>query len=115
MCHPAWRRAHAPAPFPRELVRVRRVRDRLDRDAATRAQAAHDGAPRLPLDLAALAACSGLPEAQLAGEFTRAYGVSPEAYLSTCEGGTAAGVELPLGVLLREHIRVVGGLRVSSG
>jgi hypothetical protein len=90
MCHPAWGRAHAPAPFPRELVRVRRAKDRIDRDAARRAQAAHDGAPRLPLDLTALAACSGLPQAQLAGEFTRAYGVSPEAYLSACEGGTAA-------------------------
>jgi hypothetical protein len=90
MCHPAWAPAHAPAwapahapaRYPYELVRVRQVRDRLDRDRARTVPAAHDGARRLPLDVAALAACSGIPPAQLTREFTRAYGVSPEEYAS---------------------------------
>lgn len=82
MCHPAWAAAHAPAPYPYELVRVRRVRDLLDRDRARTVPAAHDGARRLPLDVAALAACSGIPPAQLTREFRRAYGVSPEEYAS---------------------------------
>ncbi|GAB2744768.1 hypothetical protein GCM10027090_14750 [Sinomonas soli] len=84
MCHPAWAPARAPAPCPRELVRVRRLRDLIDRDDARRVRAAHDGARRLPLDVAAfaLAACSGIPAAQLTREFTCAYGVSPEEYAS---------------------------------
>lgn len=59
MCHPAWGPAHAPAPYPRELERVRRLRDAIDRDA-------HDDAWRLPPDVAA--------------EFTRAYGMPPGEY-----------------------------------
>ena len=81
MCHPAWGPAHAPAPYPRDLARVRRVRDLIDRDDAW------------PLDVNALALGSGIPAVQLAREFTRAYGLSPHAYLSARrQAQGAAGV-----------------------
>lgn len=66
MCRPAG--ARAPAPYPRELVRVRQVRDRIDRDGV------------LPLDIAALAEDAGIPAGELVPEFTRAYGMPPAAY-----------------------------------
>ncbi|AMM31200.1 hypothetical protein SA2016_0504 [Sinomonas atrocyanea] len=82
MCHPAWGPARSPAPAPRELVGVRRLRDLIDRDGARRFRAAHDRARRLPFDVAALALAAGIPPAQLTREFTHAYGASPEEYAS---------------------------------
>lgn len=96
MCHPAWAPARAPAPYPRELVRVRRVRDLIDRDLGATAQAAHDGARRLPLDVAVLASRTGISEGALVREFTRAYGMSPDTYAasrchSLCPAGSSSG------------------------
>jgi AraC-like DNA-binding protein len=71
MCHPAWGPAHAPAPYPRDLPGVRRVRDLIDRDYAQQ-----------PLDVDALALGAGMPAGQLTGEFIHAYGMSPHAYLT---------------------------------
>ncbi|MGT2463088.1 hypothetical protein [Sinomonas atrocyanea] len=56
MCHPAWGPARSPAPVPegrREGVPA------VDQQRLWDAEAAHDGARPLPLDVAALAACSG--------------------------------------------------------
>jgi hypothetical protein len=87
---------------------VRRLRDLIDRDSARRVRAAHDDDRRLPLDVAALAlaACSGIPPAQLTREFTRGYGVSPEEYASA--GGPAA-LGLPPGVAGLRGVRGVRG------
>lgn len=68
MCHPAWGPARSAAPGPegaRELDRAGRLRDLIDREGARTVQAAHDGARRLPLEVAALAACSGLPREEV--------------------------------------------------
>lgn len=75
MCHPAWGAAHAPAPYPRDLVRVRRLRDLIDRDT-------RDAAGRLPLDVAALASRAGVSEEGLAVEFAQAYGTSLHDYIA---------------------------------
>jgi AraC-like DNA-binding protein len=69
MCHPAWARARAEAKRLQDLVRLRRVRDRIDRDLAR------------PLDVLALARAADLPAGLLSREFRRAYGKSPYAYL----------------------------------
>ncbi|NUP75389.1 MAG: helix-turn-helix transcriptional regulator [Sinomonas sp.] len=81
MCHPAWGPAHAPAPHPRDLARVRRVRDLIDRDYAERA-----------LDVNALALGAGMPASQLTGEFTHAYGMSPHAYVAARRHERAAAL-----------------------
>ena len=75
MCHPAWGAAHAPAPYPRDLVRVRRLRDLIDRDT-------RDAAGRPPLDVAALASRAGVSEEGLALEFGRAYGIPLHDYIA---------------------------------
>lgn len=54
-----------------ELTRLRRVRDRIDRDYAE------------PLDVAALARGAGMSAGHLSREFKRAYGESPYSYLMT--------------------------------
>ena len=54
-----------------ELVRLRNVRDRIDRDYAQ------------PLDVEALARAVHLPAGQLTREFRRGYGDSPYGYLMT--------------------------------
>lgn len=69
MCHPAWGRALAEAQHLKDLARLRRVRDRIDREYA------------LPLDVAALARDADMPAGQLGRQFHRAYGRSPYAHL----------------------------------
>jgi AraC-like DNA-binding protein len=70
MCPPSWRRARAEAQHLRDLARLRRVRDRIDRDYAE------------PLDLEALARRVDMAPRHLFVEFRRAYGDSPDDYLS---------------------------------
>jgi AraC-like DNA-binding protein len=55
----------------RDLVRLRRVRDRIDRDYA------------LPLDVEALARGANMSAGHLSREFRRAYGEAPYGYLMT--------------------------------
>ncbi len=55
----------------RDLARLRRVRDRIDREYAQ------------PLDVAALARGADMSAGHLSREFRRAYGESPYAYLMT--------------------------------
>ena len=55
----------------RDLVRLRRVRDRIDRDYAE------------PLDVEALARGANMSAGHLSREFRRAYGESPYGYLMT--------------------------------
>ena len=55
----------------RELAKLRRVRDRIDREYAQ------------PLDVEALAAGVGMSAGHLSREFKAAYGESPYAYLMT--------------------------------
>ncbi|MFF7082401.1 hypothetical protein [Streptomyces lavendulae] len=69
MCHPAWGRARAAARHLDDLARLRRVRDRIDREYAR------------PLDVEALARGAGLPAGELSRRFRLAYGLSPYAYL----------------------------------
>ena len=63
----------APAPDPRlsDLARLRRVRDRIDRDYAQ------------PLDVEALARDAHMSAGHFSREFRRAYGESPYSYLMT--------------------------------
>ncbi|WP_299534285.1 helix-turn-helix transcriptional regulator [uncultured Streptomyces sp.] len=70
MCRPGWGRARAAAQRLAEFARLRRVRDRLDREYA------------LPLDMEALAREAGMPAGLLGRRFREAYGISPYAYLT---------------------------------
>ncbi|MCF3120866.1 helix-turn-helix transcriptional regulator [Streptomyces arenae] len=70
MCHPAWARARTAAQRLSDFARVRRVRDRIDREYA------------LPLDVEALARASDVPAGRLSRQFRLAYGTSPYAYLT---------------------------------
>ncbi|WP_349017177.1 hypothetical protein [Streptomyces luteolus] len=69
MCQPAWGRARAAAQRLEVFARLRRVRDRIDREYAR------------PLDAEALARTAGMPAARLGREFRMAYGMSPHAYV----------------------------------
>ncbi|WP_308355550.1 AraC family transcriptional regulator [Streptomyces sp. ODS05-4] len=69
MCHPSWGRARLAAQRLDQLVRLRRVRDRIEREYAR------------PLDVLALARAVDLPPGQLSRQFTLAYGASPYALL----------------------------------
>jgi AraC-like DNA-binding protein len=69
MCHPSWGRALTAAQRLHDLARLRRVRDRIDREDT------------LPLDIEALARGAGMPAGRLSHEFRLAYGRSPHAYL----------------------------------
>jgi AraC-like DNA-binding protein len=60
-----------PAPYTRQLVRLRRVRDRIDREYAR------------PLDVEALARGANMSAGHLSREFRAAYGDSPYSYLMT--------------------------------
>ena len=71
MCHPSWMRALAEAQRLRDLARLRRVRDRIDREYAQ------------PLDVEALARGAHMSAGHLSREFKLAYGESPYAYLMT--------------------------------
>ncbi|MFJ5156730.1 helix-turn-helix transcriptional regulator [Streptomyces sp. NPDC088353] len=96
MCHPAWRQALIAAQRLLDLARLRRVRDRIDREFTR------------PLDVEALARDAGIPPGQLSKQFRDAYGHSPYAYL------TARRVERAMALLrhgdhsLTELCRAVG-------
>ncbi|MFG2330019.1 hypothetical protein ACGFMM_10375 [Streptomyces sp. NPDC048604] len=69
MCQPAWARARIEAQRLTDYARLRRVRDRLDREYAR------------PLDVEALARAAGMTPAQLSSGFHEAYGMTPSAYV----------------------------------
>jgi AraC-like DNA-binding protein len=69
MCSPSWQRALTAAQHLRDLERLRRVRDRIDREYAQ------------PLDLEALARGQQMSAEHLTREFRKAYGESPHIYL----------------------------------
>ncbi|MFE9629611.1 helix-turn-helix transcriptional regulator [Streptomyces sp. NPDC006463] len=71
MCHPAWGRALTAAQRLSDLARLRRVRDRIDREYAQ------------PLNVEALALGANMPAGHLSRQFRLAYGQSPYAYLMT--------------------------------
>jgi AraC-like DNA-binding protein len=71
MCQPSWTRARAAAQNLNDLARLRRVRDRIDRE--------HE----LPLDVEALARGVHMSAGHLSRQFRLAYGESPYAYLMT--------------------------------
>lgn len=70
MCHPARARALTEAQHLEELARLRRVRDRIDREYTR------------PLDVEELARAAGMTAGLLARRFRLAYGSSPYAYLT---------------------------------
>ncbi len=69
MCHPAWARARLAAQRLNDFARLRRVRDRIDREYAQ------------PLSVEALARGADMPAGHLSRQFRLAYGASPYAYL----------------------------------
>jgi AraC-like DNA-binding protein len=71
MCHPSWTRALTAAQPLRDLARLRRVRDRIDREYAQ------------PLDVEALARAAYMSAGHLSRQFRLAYGESPYAYVMT--------------------------------
>ncbi|MFJ2770958.1 helix-turn-helix domain-containing protein [Streptomyces sp. NPDC087300] len=71
MCQPSWGRARVEAQHLGDLARLRRVRDRIDREY------------RRPLDIGALARAAGLPAGHLGRQFRLAYGLAPHTYLMT--------------------------------
>jgi AraC-like DNA-binding protein len=71
MCHPSRMRALAAAQRLSDLARLRRVRDRIDREYAQ------------PLDVEALARGAHMSAGHLSRQFRLAYGESPYAYLMT--------------------------------
>jgi AraC-like DNA-binding protein len=71
MCHPLWGRARTDAQHLRDLARLRRVRDRIDREYAQ------------PLDVEALARGAHMSAGHLSRQFRLAYGESPYSYLMT--------------------------------
>ncbi|MFB7529206.1 helix-turn-helix transcriptional regulator [Streptomyces sp. NPDC056178] len=71
MCKPEWRRARVQAQRLADLARLRRVRDRIDREYAQ------------PLNVEALARDVNMSAGHLSRQFRGAYGESPYAYLMT--------------------------------
>lgn len=69
MCHPSWGRARAAAQHLNDLKRLRRVRDRIDREYAQ------------PLNVETLARGVNMSAGHLSRQFRLAYGESPYAYL----------------------------------
>ena len=71
MCHPSWGRARAEAQRLSDLARLRRVRDRIDREYAQ------------PLNVEALARGVHMSAGHLSRQFRLAYGEAPYTYLMT--------------------------------
>ncbi|MEV4383357.1 helix-turn-helix transcriptional regulator [Streptosporangium sp. NPDC049644] len=71
MCHPGWGRALTAAQGLKDLARLRRVRDRIDREYAQ------------PLNVEALAHGVHMSAGHLSRQFKLAYGESPYSYLMT--------------------------------
>ncbi len=69
MCHPAWARARVAAQRLDDFARLRRVRDRIDREYAR------------PLDVLELARGADMAAGLLSRRFRTAYGASPYGYL----------------------------------
>lgn len=88
MCHPALREALVFARHLEDLARLRRVRDRMDREYAQ------------PLDVEALARDARMPAALLSRRFRQAYGRTPYAYL------TARRIERAVALLCRSRLGV---------
>ncbi|MEU4830967.1 AraC family transcriptional regulator [Streptosporangium sp. NPDC023615] len=88
MCHPGWARALTAARHLDDLARLRRVRDRIDREYAR------------PLDIEALARGVDMPAGHLGHRFRLAYGRSPHAYL------TARRIERAMALLCRVDLDV---------
>ncbi|SCL50401.1 AraC-type DNA-binding protein [Micromonospora citrea] len=88
MCHPSWGRARLAAQRLRDLARLRRVRDRIDREYTQ------------PLDVEALARDADMPAGHLSRQFRLAYGTSPYGYLM------ARRVERATGLLRRGDLSV---------
>nr|WSW71092.1 AraC family transcriptional regulator [Streptomyces sp. NBC_00995] len=93
MCHPAWGRARMAAQRLSDLARLRRVRDRIDREYAE------------PLNVEALARGAGMPAGQLSRQFRLAYGASPYTYL------TARRIERAAALLLHGGLDAAGARR----
>ncbi|MFC4329545.1 helix-turn-helix transcriptional regulator [Streptomyces andamanensis] len=71
MCRPDWRGARVEAQRLTDLARLRRIRDRIDREYAQ------------PLNVEALARGENISAGHLSRQFRAAYGESPYAYLMT--------------------------------
>ncbi|WP_424217564.1 helix-turn-helix transcriptional regulator (plasmid) [Streptomyces sp. BI20] len=71
MCRPEWRRALVESQRLADLARLRRVRDRIDREYAQ------------PLNVEALARDAHMSAGHLSRQFRAAYGESPYSYLMT--------------------------------
>ncbi|MFD9500700.1 helix-turn-helix transcriptional regulator [Streptomyces sp. NPDC060035] len=71
MCHPSWARARTAAQRLNDLARLRRVRDRIDREYAQ------------PLNVEALARGVHMSAGHLSRQFRLAYGEAPYTYLMT--------------------------------
>jgi AraC-like DNA-binding protein len=69
MCNPEWRRALVQAQHLADLARLRRVRDRIDREYAR------------PLNVEVIAHDANMSAGHLSRQFRAAYGESPYAYL----------------------------------
>lgn len=69
MCHPAWARARIAAQRLSDFARLRRVRDRIDREYAR------------PLNVESLALDADMPAGHLSRQFRLAYGGAPYSYL----------------------------------
>ncbi|MFE0699306.1 hypothetical protein [Streptomyces sp. NPDC058872] len=83
MCHPGWARARTTAQRLDDLARLRRVRDRIDRE--------HDR----PLDVLALARDAGTTAGLLSRQFRTAYGDTPYGYLLRRRAERAARLQHP--------------------
>jgi AraC-like DNA-binding protein len=88
MCRPSWKRAQAEAQRLSDLTRLRRVRDRIDRDYAQ------------PLDVEALARGVNMSAGHLSRQFRLAYGESPYTYLMTRR------IERAMALLRRDDLTV---------
>ncbi|MFK0043989.1 helix-turn-helix domain-containing protein [Streptomyces sp. NPDC090741] len=99
MCNPAWGRALTEAQRLKDFARLRRVRDRIDREYAQ------------PLDVEALARGAGMAAGHLSREFRLAYGKSPYAYLM------ARRIERAAALLRRDDLGVTElvGIPPSAG
>ncbi|MFG2990901.1 helix-turn-helix transcriptional regulator [Streptomyces sp. NPDC048257] len=96
MCHPAWRQALIEAAHLKDLARLRRVRDRIDREYAR------------PLDVEELARAAHMAAGHLGRQFRLAYGASPYAYLTARRIERAAALLRDGDLGVSEVARAVG-------
>ncbi|MGW0937045.1 helix-turn-helix transcriptional regulator [Streptomyces sp. NPDC002666] len=96
MCLPAWGRARIAAQRLSDLARLRRIRDRIDREYAQ------------PLNVEVLARGADMPAGHLSRQFRLAYGKSPYAYLMARRIERATGLLLHRDLGVAEVRRMVG-------